>query len=194
MRGGGAWLPVDGRGRGVREYPMTTVLLSLGSNLRPQQHLPAAIAALRQRFGPIAVSPTYRTPAVGFDGPPFLNNAVALQTDWELEPLDAWLHALEDAHGRDRSGPRFSDRTLDIDVVFYGDRIVEGPGHLRIPRPELRHAFVLKPLADIAADFVDPLSGRSLGTLWRAHAQFGEAFEVVELDEAGSGESGMGNR
>ncbi|QNH13950.1 2-amino-4-hydroxy-6- hydroxymethyldihydropteridine diphosphokinase [Xanthomonas sp. SI] len=178
----------------MREYPMTTVLLSLGSNLRPQQHLPAAIGALRQRFGPIAVSPTYRTPAVGFDGSPFLNNAVSLQTEWELEVLDAWLHALEDAHGRDRSGPRFSDRTLDIDVVFYGDRIVEGPSHLRIPRPELRHAFVLKPLADIAADFVDPLSGRSLGALWQAHAQFGEAFEVVQLDEAGNGESGMGNR
>lgn len=178
----------------MREYPMTTVLLSLGSNLRPQHHLHAAIGALRQRFGPIAVSPTYRTAAVGFDGPAFLNNAVSLHTDWELAPLDAWLHALEDAHGRDRSGPRFSDRTLDIDVVFYGDRIVEGPGHLRIPRPELRHAFVLKPLADIAADFVDPVSGRSLGELWRAHAQFGEGFEVVELDEAGNGESGMGNR
>ncbi|MFC6840492.1 2-amino-4-hydroxy-6-hydroxymethyldihydropteridine diphosphokinase [Xanthomonas theicola] len=173
---------------------MTTVLLSLGSNQRPRHHLHAAIGALRQRFGRIAVSPAYRTPAVGFDGPPFLNNAVSLQTDWELEPLDAWLHVLEDAHGRDRGGPRFSDRTLDIDVVFYGDRIVEGPGHLRIPRPELRHAFVLKPLADIAAGFVDPVSGRSLGALWQAHPQFGDAFEVVELDEAGTRDWGLGTR
>ncbi len=176
------------------EYPMTTVLLSLGSNLRPQQHLPAAIGALRQRFGPIALSPTYRTAAVGFDGPPFLNNAVSLQTEWGLEALHAWLHALEDAHGRDRSGPLCSDRTLDIDVVFYGDRIVEGPGHLRIPRLELRHAFVLKPLADIAADFVDPVSGRSLGALWQAHAQFGETFEVVALGEPGPGTGDRGPR
>ncbi len=174
---------------------MTTVLLSLGSNLRPHHHLAAAIAALRRQFGAVAVSPTYRTAAVGFDGPAFLNNAVALQTDWELAPLDDWLHALEDAHGRDRSGPRFSDRTLDIDVVFYGDRIVEGPGHLRIPRPELRHAFVLKPLADIAADFVDPVTGQTMGALWQAHAEHGKVFEVVELDDdAGNGESGLGNR
>lgn len=166
---------------------MTTVLLSLGSNLQPQQHLHAAVAALRKRFGEIAVSPAYRTAAVGFDGPAFLNNAVALDTDLPLEALDAWLHALEDAHGRDRSGPRFSDRTLDIDVVFYGDLIVEGPGHLRIPRPELKHAFVIKPLADIAPGFVDPVSGLTLAALWRAHAQRDEVFEVVELVPADGG-------
>jgi len=160
---------------------MTTVLLSLGSNLQPQQHLHAAVAALRGHFGEIRVSPAYRTAAVGFDGPAFLNNAVALETEMPLDALDAWLHALEDAHGRDRSGPRFSDRTLDIDVVFYGDLIVQGPGHLRIPRPELKHAFVLKPLADIAPEFIDPVSGLTLAMLWRAHRQFDDAFEVVEL-------------
>jgi 2-amino-4-hydroxy-6-hydroxymethyldihydropteridine diphosphokinase len=160
---------------------MTTALLSLGSNLQPQQHLHAAVEALRARFGDIRVSPAYRTAAVGFDGPAFLNNAVVIETDLPLDALDAWLHALEDAHGRDRSGPRFSDRTLDIDVVFYGDLIVEGPGHLRIPRPELKHAFVLKPLADIAPDFRDPVSGLTLDVLWRAHRQHGDAFEVVDL-------------
>ena len=166
----------------VREYCMTTVLLSLGSNLRPAQHLHAAVQALRVQFGDLRVSPAYRTPAVGFDGPDFLNNGVLLRTDMALEPLDAWLHALEDAHGRDRSGPRFSDRTLDIDVIFYGDCIVEGPGHLRVPRPELKHAFVLKPLADIAPDFVDPVSGRTLGEMWSAHAQYGDSFETVALE------------
>ncbi|MGA6149330.1 MULTISPECIES: 2-amino-4-hydroxy-6-hydroxymethyldihydropteridine diphosphokinase [Stenotrophomonas] len=160
---------------------MTTALLSLGSNLQPQQHLHAAVEALRARFGDIRVSPAYRTAAVGFDGPAFLNNAVVIETDLPLDALDAWLHALEDAHGRDRSGPRFSDRTLDIDVVFYGDLIVEGPGHLRIPRPELKHAFVLKPLADIAPDFIDPVSGLDLATLWRAHGQHHDRFEEVAL-------------
>ncbi|MBV6850789.1 2-amino-4-hydroxy-6-hydroxymethyldihydropteridine diphosphokinase [Xanthomonas euvesicatoria] len=163
---------------------MTTVLLSLGSNVQPTHYLRLAVAALRARFGQIVVSPAYCTPAVGFEGPDFVNNAVVLQTDLELDALDHWLHALEDAHGRDRSGPRFSDRTLDLDVVFFGDRIVEGPGHLRIPRPELKHAFVLKPLADIAPDFVDPLSGQTLAALWQAHPQYGSAFATVELDAA----------
>ena len=92
-----------------------------------------------------------------------------------------WLHAVEDANGRDRSGPRFSDRTLDIDVVYYGDLVVEGPGHLRIPRPELRHAFVLKPLADIAPEFIDPVRGLSLRQMWQAHPQHGDVFDTVEL-------------
>ncbi|AJQ89178.1 2-amino-4-hydroxy-6-hydroxymethyldihydropteridine diphosphokinase [Xanthomonas oryzae pv. oryzicola] len=163
---------------------MTTVLLSLGSNVQPTHYLRLAVAALRARFGQIDVSPAYRTPAVGFDGTDFVNNAVVLQTDLELDALDHWLHALEDAHGRDRSSPRFSNRTLDMDVVFFGDCIVEGSGHPRIPRPELKHAFVLKPLADIAPDFIDPLSGQTLAALWQAHPQYGGAFTTVELDAA----------
>jgi len=163
---------------------MTTVLLSLGSNVQPRHHLHAAVAALAQRFGTLDVPPASRTAAVGFDGPAFLNSGVAIETDLPLDALDAWLHALEDAHGRDRSGPRFSDRTLDIDVVFYGDAIIEGPGHLRIPRPELKHAFVLKPLADIAPAFVDPVSSLTLETLWRTHPQHGQTSEVVDLESA----------
>lgn len=163
------------------ENLMTTVLLSLGSNLQPQQHLYAAVEVLRARFGAITVSPAYCTAAVGFEGPDFLNNAVGLETDLPLSELDAWLHAVEDAHGRDRSGPRFSDRTLDIDVVYYGDLVVEGPGHLRIPRPELKHAFVLKPLADIAPDFMDPVCKLSLQAMWRAHPQYAETFQTLPL-------------
>lgn len=165
----------------MREYCMTTVLLSLGSNLEPARHLRAALRELREAFGELAVSPAYLTPAVGFQGPDFLNNAVLLRTEMALPELDAWLHALEDRHGRDRSGPRFGNRTLDVDIVFYGDAIVEGPGHLRIPRPELKHAFVLGPMADIAPDFVDPVSGCTLAELWRAHPDHERAFAVVEL-------------
>ncbi|HEY0333384.1 MAG TPA: 2-amino-4-hydroxy-6-hydroxymethyldihydropteridine diphosphokinase [Stenotrophomonas sp.] len=159
------------------------VLLSLGSNVAPEHHLRAAVQALRERFGTLQVSPAYRTPAVGFAGPDFLNNGVMLHSDLDLEALEAWLHALEDRHGRDRSGPRFSDRTLDVDVVFYGDLVVEGPGRQRIPRPELKHAFVLRPLADIAPDFVDPVSGQRLSALWAAHPQYGETFATVALED-----------
>ncbi|MDR2871104.1 MAG: 2-amino-4-hydroxy-6-hydroxymethyldihydropteridine diphosphokinase [Xanthomonadaceae bacterium] len=161
---------------------MITVLLSLGSNLRPQYHLHAAIDALRARFDDIVLSGIYHMPAVGFDGPPFLNAAALLRTDLELSVLDHWLHALEDKLGRDRRGPRFSNRTLDIDIVFYGDRIVHGPGQLRIPRPELKHAFVLKPLAEIAPDFIDPCSKRTLAALWASHPQYGETFERVLVE------------
>ena len=148
---------------------MTLALLSLGSNQNADANLQSALAALRARFGEVRASRLLRTAAVGFDGADFLNAAAIIDSDLDVYALDAWLHALEDAHGRRRDVPRFSDRPLDIDIVFFGDLVLDGPGHLQIPRPELQHAFVLQPLAEIAPDFVDPRSGRTLAELWRAH-------------------------
>ena len=151
---------------------MSTAWLSLGSNLEPERHLRAAAAALRERFGAVRFSPVYRTPAVGFDGPDFLNCAAAVDTGLDPQALNTWLHALEDAQGRDRSGPRFSSRTLDIDIVLFDDLVLEGPGHLQIPRKELKHAFVLKPLCDLAPALRLPADGRRLDELWAAHPEF----------------------
>ena len=148
---------------------MSTAWLSLGSNLDAEVHLLAAAQALRARFGDVVFSPVYRTPAVGFDGPDFLNAAAAMQTDLDPFALNDWLHALEDAQGRVRGGERFSSRTLDIDIVFYDDLVLKGPGNLELPRPELRHAFVLKPLADIAPGHRVPTTGETLAGLWAAH-------------------------
>ena len=146
---------------------MAKAYLSLGSNLEPEKHLDAAVQALRESFGDILLSDWVRTTAVGFEGPDFVNGAAVIETDWDVYRLDAWLHALEDAHGRRRDVPRFSSRTLDIDIVFYDDLILDGPGNLRIPRPELKHAFVLQPLAQIAPDFVNPETGKTLAEAWR---------------------------
>jgi 2-amino-4-hydroxy-6-hydroxymethyldihydropteridine diphosphokinase len=146
-------------------------LLSLGSNLEPERHLAAAAAALRARFPGVRFSPVYRVPAVGFEGPDFLNAGARLDTDLEPIALDAWLHALEDAQGRRRDVPRFSSRTLDVDLVLYDDCVLRGPGNLVLPRPDLHHAFVLKPLVDVAPGALDPQSGRTLAELWAMHAE-----------------------
>jgi len=147
---------------------MARAYLSLGSNLEPQRHLPAAIVALRERFGEVTVSPAYRSKAVGFDGADFVNLALGLDTELSPEALNDWLHALEDRHDRRRDVPRYSDRTLDIDIVFYDALVTQGPGHLQIPRKELQHAFVLRPITDIAPDLRHPLSGLSMAELWAA--------------------------
>jgi len=149
---------------------MTRAYLSLGSNLQPQAHLRAALAELRQRFGGIVVSPAYRFPAVGFAGPDFLNLAVGIETDLQAPALNEWLHALEDRQGRRRDVPRFSSRTLDIDIVLFGDQVIDGPGHLQVPRKELQESFVLQPLADIAPDALHPTLQRTIGELWQASA------------------------
>lgn len=161
---------------------MTTVLLSLGSNVRPAHHLTAAVAALRGQFHVTAVSAAYRTAAVGFQGPDFLNAGVALRTDWSLSALEDWLHALEEANGRDRHAPRYVDRTLDLDVVFYGDLCLQRAGKERLPRPERVHAFVLRPLADIAPGFIDPTCGQPLSQLWQAHADHRAPLDALPLD------------
>lgn len=158
---------------------MGKAYLSLGSNVQPETNLVSALRVLHERFGALLVSPIYRTTAIGFDGPDFLNAAAILDSDLDVQALNDWLHALEDTHGRDRSGPRFGDRPLDIDIVFYDGLVIQEAGNLRIPRPELRHAFVLKPLADIAPDFVDPVSGRTLAALWADSPERDVPLEVV---------------
>ena len=160
--------------------------LSLGSNIDPEMNLALAFSALRGRFQNARFSPVYRTVAVGFDGADFLNAAAVLDTRLSVQELDAWLHAYEDANGRDRSGPRFSDRNIDIDLVLYDEVEMQGPGHLQLPRPELKHAFVLRPLADIAPDAVIAGMGSSVMEVWRAHADFGTSADVVEV-EGGAG-------
>ena len=152
---------------------MNRVYLSLGSNIEAERNLRAALAELRTRFGEILVSPVYRYPAVGFAGPDFLNLAVGLDTDLEPQALNDWLHAMEDRHGRRRDVPRFSSRTLDVDIVLFGDRVLNGPGNLQVPRPELLQSFVLQPLAAIATDVVHPELQRTLGDLWNSGAAAG---------------------
>ena len=160
---------------------MARVYLSLGSNLEPQRYLGAAIAALREQFGEITVSPAYRSKSVGFSGADFVNLAVGLDTELSPSALNDWLHALEDRHGRRRDVPRYSDRTLDLDIVFYDALITQGADHLQIPRKELEHAFVLRPMADIAPDFRHPVSGLSMAELWAAFPAAREPLILVPL-------------
>lgn len=158
--------------------------LSLGSNLEPQRHLRAALTDLAAHFGALRVSPAYRFAAVGFDGPDFVNLAVGLDTELDPLALNDWLHALEDRHGRRRDVPRYSSRTLDVDIVLFDDLVLSGPGHLEIPRQELAEAFVLKPLMDIAPELRHPLSGQTLREIWAAAAPAAAPFERVDLGGA----------
>jgi 2-amino-4-hydroxy-6-hydroxymethyldihydropteridine diphosphokinase len=166
------------------------VYLSIGSNVEPTHNVRSAVAALRSDFGQLILSPVYRNPAVGFSGDDFLNLVVGLDT--ELTPLDLAerLRALEDAHGRLRQGPKFASRTLDIDILTYGDAVLR-LGRLVIPRDEiLRYAFVLRPLADVAGDEVHPETGQRYRALWReCEVAWGyPPMETVQLALADGGD------
>ena len=153
--------------------------LSLGSNVAPEDNLRAAVSALRERFGEVQLSPVYCTPPSGFKGPDFYNAIAVIESDIHPFALNDWVHALEVAHGRDRRDANYSNRPLDIDIIYFGELVLDGPGDFQLPRPELHHAFVLKPLADVAPDFVDPIRGMTLARLWAAHPQHDRPPEQV---------------
>lgn len=139
------------------------VFVSAGSNIEARANLEAACAALKERCGALELSPVYESPAEGFDGPPFLNLVVSFRTE---EPpgdvLDA-LAELENRAGRDRSRGKFSSRTLDLDLLLYGDRV---DATLKLPHPDIeRYAFVLRPLADLAPNLRHPVTGAALSAL-----------------------------
>ena len=139
------------------------VFVSAGSNIEPRANLEAACAALKERYGALELSPVYESPAEGFDGPPFLNLVVSFRTEEPPEEILEALAELEARAGRDRSAGKFSSRTLDLDLLLYGDRVDEA---LKLPHPDIdRYAFVLKPLADVAPNLRHPVTGATLSAL-----------------------------
>lgn len=146
---------------------MATVYLGLGSNIDAGKNLRLAVDALRRRYGELTVSPVYRSAAVGFEGPDFLNLVVALQTDAAPSELLDEIERIHAMAGRRRGPDRYNSRPLDIDLLLFGD-LVESAPPLRLPRPDiLEYGFVLRPLADIAPDLVHPLTGRLIAEHWR---------------------------
>lgn len=142
---------------------MPRIHISLGSNLEPERHLRAALAALRAAFGELTVSPVYRSPASGFDGPDFLNLVVSADSELPAEDLRRRLRHIEDAQGRIRGAEKFASRTLDLDLLTRGDAVIDG----WLPHADIdRYPFVLAPLADIEPDGVHPRNGRRYGELW----------------------------
>jgi len=146
---------------------MTTVYLSIGSNIEREKHLRAGINALKRQFGKLILSSVYESDAVGFDGEPFLNLIAAFETELAPAQVDAMLDTIEKDNGRTREQKKFNPRTLDLDLVLYGDYISQDP-NLEIPRGEItRYAFVLEPLAEIASNLRHPVSNVAYSQLWR---------------------------
>ncbi|MCS3902176.1 2-amino-4-hydroxy-6-hydroxymethyldihydropteridine diphosphokinase [Methylohalomonas lacus] len=139
---------------------MTTVYIGLGSNLdAPRQQLASALAELGRlpETDRCTASPLYRSRPVGpQDQPDYLNAVACLET--RLAPLDLLdrLQAIEQQQGRRRDGVRWGARTLDLDVLLYGDAIIDSP-RLTVPHPEMANrGFVLKPLHDLAPNLAIP--------------------------------------
>lgn len=170
----------------------TTAYVALGSNLGDRDaHLAFAVRALEETPG-VAVtgrSRVYETDPVGpGDQRAYLNAVLRIETGLPARELLAALLAIEERAGRrrDAGGPRWSARPLDLDLLFFGTRILDEPG-LVVPHPRIaERGFVLAPLADLAPGWVHPVTSRSVSAMLHALTGAGAG--------AGSGELPAGVR
>jgi len=161
---------------------VTQVFLGLGSNVQPAHFLAVGIRELRRLLGTLQLSPVYEGAAMGFDGDPFWNLVVGAETALGVAALQRELRGIEFAHGRPAVTSRNSPRTLDIDILTYGELtgIVDG---VELPRGEIvRHAFVLRPLAELAPEVTHPAQGQSYAALWAAFDREAQPLKAVALD------------
>ena len=147
---------------------MSKAWLGLGSNVNAEANIRAGIDELNQQFSNVSLSPVYSSTSVGFSGDDFINLVARVETDLSPMELRDYLRDLEDRHGRKRDVPKFSDRSLDIDILLYDDLVLLSPV-LEIPRAEiLKFAHVLKPLADLDPDLVHPTELRPMLEIWES--------------------------
>ncbi|MBI3897599.1 MAG: 2-amino-4-hydroxy-6-hydroxymethyldihydropteridine diphosphokinase [Gammaproteobacteria bacterium] len=163
---------------------MPRVYVSIGSNVDREKNIRGAIRALRAQFGDVALSPVYETPAEGFTGDNFYNLVAAFDSGLSVEQLRDALSTIEAAHGRHRGDERYAPRTLDIDLLLYGD-LIRHEHRLDIPRREItQYSYILGPLAELAPALRHPETGERFADLWQRYDPK-NGLRQVAFDTAG---------
>lgn len=135
---------------------MSRVYIGIGSNIERETHIRAALDRLSEIFGTLTISPVYESEAIGFAGDAFFNLVVGIDTGLEIEELLSLLRMVEVEHGNRGNLPKFSARSLDLDLLTY-DSCCGVFADITLPRTDIvDYAYALWPLADIAGDELHP--------------------------------------
>lgn len=146
---------------------MARVFVGIGSNHEREYHITLALDALAKHFGEVQISPVYASASVSAGGADYFNLVAGFDCAQSADAIIATLKTIEDELGRQRGGDVCA---IDLDLLLAGDTIRTGAG-CQLPRPDiLQHAFVLRPLADLAPTRRHPLTGQSYAALWEAMA------------------------
>ena len=156
--------------------------ISIGGNIDPQRHIENALQRIQQDFSNMVMSTVFESKAVGFEGDNFLNLVISLDSHMDVGELNEYLHALEDVEGRERlNGKSWDSRTLDLDILLFGDEcgLIDG---VELPRDEiLDHAHVLLPLAELAKELIHPPTGKTYSQLLNEVDFFGQEIWPVDI-------------
>ncbi len=146
---------------------MITAYIGVGTNLDRERHALVAYHELQQLGEDLLVSPIYECEPIGFSSQNFYNFVIALRTALSLEELSYQLREIEFKWGRKENAQKYQDRTLDLDIVLFGECVSEQRPEL--PRRDIyKYPFVTKPLYDLKPHLVIPGDGRTIADIWHA--------------------------
>ncbi|WP_342608076.1 2-amino-4-hydroxy-6-hydroxymethyldihydropteridine diphosphokinase [Vibrio tritonius] len=144
---------------------MITTYVGIGSNLEREKHIEAAVRELARLGSGLKLSTIYECDAIGFNSHPFYNLVAQFNTSLSLEELVSALRDIEMRWGRDVDAQKFQDRTLDLDIILFGD--VCSTQKPQLPRPDIyRYPFVIQPLYELCPELLIPNDGRSIRQIW----------------------------
>jgi len=158
---------------------MTTAYIGIGTNVNREASIEAAIFALQEIADSVRLSTVYECASVGFESSPFYNLVAEVSTSASYEHFQKQLRDIELELGRPAAAQKFQDRTIDLDIILFGERT--STVEPKLPRDDIyKYPFVTLPLSELCPDKIIPSDGRTVRQLQQL-VQGEETLRAVEL-------------